>query len=484
MNDFAADKKKRKILIPSLVLVGVVLVGGFVLSKAGLDKALVKQKLDESIVNIQERARERGRDVAITYGDVEVAGNLLNKHVVVQKLVVTVKQVNRAPMTPGQTAKIDSVIISTDEMAIYPRSADLSSATFSLAKPINVAGENAPDKSLLKMESNTPIAVTVSQKTENNVPYTVVSHDSPTQIVMTYLHEEKAEGTEDATPTMTPVYQTMTMNVEAGSGFESKSATDGSGLGVANTHYKKITFVPQHQPDNVIEIAGITSSFSNSINEKKLNEVKVTNSIGPITAKPELLPYAPILINVDFAFEGAGPNQPADAAAANASAPAQPKDVTITLNKLEISTKDSALSANANFVASPTDILPVGSGQIKLTNVPFVITELRKNHLLTADVEARYFPLVELVAGAPIATLQDLDIPVKRDRGGAFQIGKTTFESCLQQCFSRRCKLNQVRGSNDYSGTGRGCSGNARSSRSQWRSSSIACSGSAITCGG
>lgn len=429
MNDATSLKKKRKFLIPAVVAVVAVLVAGFVISKAGLDKALVKQKLDESIVTLKERGRAQGRDIDIQYGDLEVAGTFLDKRVIVYKPVLTIKPLNRAPLTPGQAAKPDSLIITTDELAIYPRAVDLSSATFSLEKPINFAAENEPEKSLLKMESNAPLAITATQKTVGGTPHTVLTHTPPSEVTLTYLHEEKASGTEDATPTVTPVYETMLVKIEPGSSFESDSATDGSGLGTMVTNYKKVTLVPQQAPDTQIEIAGITSSYSNVLNEKKLNVVHAKSDIGPITAKPEVLPYAPIAFSMDFAFEGAAAKAPtAEAAAVNASTPTEPKEVTLTLNKLEFTTKDAALNANAHFVASPTDILPVGTAEVKLTNLPFVLEELRKNNILNAQNESRYLPLVELVAGAPIAGIKDLDVPIKRERGGAFNIGKTTFE--------------------------------------------------------
>jgi hypothetical protein len=420
-------KKKRKLLIPALAVVGGVLVVGFVVSQAGLDKALVKQKLDESILAIKEKGRAQGRDIDITYGDLEVAGTFLDKRVIVHQPVLTVKPLNRAPLAPGAVAKPDSLVITTDEMAIYPRAVDLSSATFSLAKPVNFAAENDPEKSLLKVEASSPLAVTVSQKTVDGVAHTVTQHTAPATLTLTYLREETATGTEDATPQVNPVYSTLLVNIAQGSTIESDSATDGSGLGHAAIDFGKISLVPQTAPETAIEIAGVHSAWSNVLNEKKLNVVSAKSDIGPTTANADVLPYAPIAFGMDFVFEGAAPKT-APALAAAAGEPTPPQESTITLNKLSFTTKDSSLSAHANFVASPTDILPVGTAELKLTNVPFVLTELRKIGLLNAQTEARYIPLLEQIAGAPIASLTDLEVPIKRERGGSFNIGKTTFE--------------------------------------------------------
>ena len=83
-------KKKRKLVLPIAAVIVALSVGGFLASRAGLDKALVKQKLDEAIAQVKEQGRAKGRDITITYGEIDVVGSFASKHVVVHDPVITV----------------------------------------------------------------------------------------------------------------------------------------------------------------------------------------------------------------------------------------------------------------------------------------------------------------------------------------------------------------------------------------------------------
>lgn len=414
-------KKKRKLLLPVAIGVLAILVIGFFVSRAGLDKALVKQQLDATIATIQERARTQGRDVKITYGDIEIAGGVMDKRVVVHSLALRVRPLEPSPMAPDMKAPAsDSMVVTSDEMVIYPKSMDLSSALYSLPKPLNFVTEDAPEKSLMKIEASSPIEVTLTQTTKNGVPHLAVSHVAPSKIDMTYLIEQKAEGVEDKAPVLTPVYDVMTLNIGSGK-IDTDTTMDGSNMGSVTAHYKDITLTPKSAPEGVISINAIKAEWSNLANGNDTNTVRTVAEVGPITGPADLLPLAPIQFGLDFAFVG-HIDHPGDAP------DAEFPESTITLSKMDFTSKETNFTAKGEFSSKPGDIMPNGSAQVKWTNVPYAIGALKKYRILVEGSERFYVPILEQITGQSFAEIKELDVAVERQPNGSFKVGKTTFE--------------------------------------------------------
>ncbi len=414
--------RKKKWLLPAVIVIVIIVAAGFFISQAGLDKALVKQKVDEYIAALKENGRAHGRLVEVTYSDLEVVGSFASKHVVVHNPSLSIKPLNEEPIVPGHEHKTDSLVITSPELVIYPTAMDLSALRISLPQPINFAGADAPEKSLLKVTSSTPIEAAIAQKTENGVPHVTFTHMPPASLDLNYLREQQANGAEDAAPTLVPVYDTLHMDIAAGSSVATDFASDGSSVGRGDIVYKQITMTPQSAPNAIITIAGIEAHWSNTLGDKKLNTVNMTVNIGPITAAPDVLPQAPINLALDVTFVGAMPATP------NAMAASDVPDPTVTLKKLLLSTKDASFGAAANFTASPSDILPVGTATLTFTNMPFIHEQLQKRGILNADNEGWIGGVIEQITGTPFDQLKDVEVPIERTHGGAFKIGKSTFE--------------------------------------------------------
>ncbi|MES2984812.1 MAG: DUF2125 domain-containing protein [Pseudomonadota bacterium] len=417
-----APKKKRGLVLPVAALIVVIAVGGFVASRAGLDKALVKQQVDNFIVQMKERGRAQGRDIDITYGDLEVVGSFASKHVVIHNPAMAVKPIERKPAVPGAQKKIDAVVVTTPTLAIYPRAVDLSSLRIQLAEPINVAAEEAPEKSLLKVTSNVPLQFDVSKTTKENVEYTDVAYESPSQMDFVYLREEQAKGEEEKTPSLVPVYDTLHIATAQGSGMSSSMAGDASGLGKANINFKDLVITPQAAPEGAIKIAEVTADWSNALNEQKLNVISMTSKVGPVTSDNTAAPYLPVTLQLDATYEGTLPKTPEAIAASKA------QESLLKLKMFSLTTKDASLSATADFTASAADVLPVGKATITLTNTPYVLAELHKQGVLNEANTALMGTVLQLVTATPLDQLKDATIPIERARGGAFKIGQTTFE--------------------------------------------------------
>ncbi len=415
-------KKKRGLMVPIVAGILVLVLIGFFASRAGIDKALVKEQLDHFIAQMKERGRAQGRDIDITYGDLEVVGSFASKHVVVHNPIMTIKPLQRATYKPGDQKVTDALRVSTPTIEIYALAMDLSSMRFEAAQPIDFADADVPEKSLLKIKGNVPFLLTVSQTSHSDVPYVETHYQSPNQIELTYLREQQAAGEEDKAPTVVPVYETMQVAVAQGSGVDSSIAADKSGLGEVKMNYKDIVITPQAAPEGAVKIAEITGGWSNALNDKKLNVVHTLLKAGPVTSEAKDAPYLPIMLDMDATYEGAMPNKP------EAIASIQSPESVITLKKFSLTTKDANLTATADFNASASDMLPVGKANIALTNVPYVIGQLKTHGLLAPQTELMVGHVLQLATGTPVEQLHDVTIPIERERGGAFKIGQTTFE--------------------------------------------------------
>ncbi|MDX2095452.1 MAG: DUF2125 domain-containing protein [Alphaproteobacteria bacterium] len=418
----ATPAKKRSVLIPLLGIILFIAVVGFFASRAGLDKARVKQHLDDFIAHVKESGKAQGRDIEITYGELEVVGSFAAKHVVVHDPVFTIQPSERSPVPEGQAPAIDALRVTTPTLEIYPEVLDVSALRVQLPDPINFAGMETPETSLLLVKSNLPLTLTIGHKTVDGVPYTDMKYQSPSEIALTYLREHQVKGEEDTTPQVVPVYETLTLAMAQGSGFTSSIAADASGLGRVNADMRDIVLTPQAAPEGAIKIAQITGEWSNLLNDKKLNVMHAALKAGPVTSDNTAAPYLPVTLDMDATYEGAVPKN------AEAIASIQSPESVMTLTQFSLTSKEASAKATASFTANADDVLPVGSANIAFVNAPFILAEMRKYGLLNENNEGMVNQLLLLLTGTPVEQLTDVVIPIERARGGAFKIGQTTFE--------------------------------------------------------
>lgn len=417
----ASQKKlSRRILVGTMLVLVLIAGSAVVASKAGLDKALVRQQLDSIAVQMRDRGKIQGRDVTFTYGDIEVKGGFSNRYAEIRDPKIQIKPLEAEGFVAPE--KPQSLIISSPVLEVHPEASNLSAMRLALPQPINFATIEAPDQSLLKITASEPLAVNYARDEKDDVPYTNWSFKAPAELKLTYLHEQEATGVEDQTPTITPVYETLVVTMEKGEG-ELSVQRDNAGLGQGMLEMKSIAITPEAAPEQGrVTIAQIISQWSNQRNERNLNVVNSSFSVDRIEAAPELLPYAPVSMALDVTYEGAMPSTPEEMAAIESDESA------FKLKTFSLTTKDAKFNATADFVASSEDRLPVGIANVTITNVPYIIGELKKYKLVDAGREQMVASILQQVTGTPYGELKDVVIDVERARGGSFKIGKTTFE--------------------------------------------------------
>lgn len=420
--ELAAKRKStsRRIVIGTLAVLVLIAAAGILASKTGLDRALVRQQLDAIAAQMKARGASQGRDVSFTYGEVEIAGNFSNRHAVIHDPVLAMQPLENEQFQKPEDAK--SLRITSPVMEIYPEAANLQSMRIELPQPIDVTSIEEPTKKLLTIATNTPLALRYANTTRASLPVAHWQFKAPAETKLTYLREQVAQGQEDQTPTLTPVYETLVMNMDSGEG-ELSMQRDHSGLGEGSLDLKNIRIAPQSAPkEGLVTINQVLSHWSNQRNEQNLNIVNSSFLIDKIDADPNLLPYAPISASAEVIYEGAIPTTQEELASIES------KETAFKLKTFNITTRDASFTASADFVANPEDRLPVGMANVTVTNLPFIIGELKKYSLLSDDREAIIASLLQQVTGTPYGEMKDVVVDVQRSRGGSFKIGKSTFE--------------------------------------------------------
>lgn len=423
-------RKTRRIIIGTALVVVLIAGAALVASKAGLDKALVRQELDLIAAQLKQRGAAQGRDVAFTYGAVDIEGGISDRHAVVHDVKLQMKPLQQAGVPPKEgDDEPRSLVITSPVLEITPKSPNLAAFEIALPEPLTFTTVEEPEKTLLTMTNATPLAVSYASTKKEGAPVTHWQFTAPKGTKLTYLREQQAEGVEDQTPTLKPIYETLAVDMEKGEG-ELTLYTDQSGLGQGMLELKAITLTPEAAPEGKMTIDQVVSQWSNQRNEKKLNIVNSSFAIDNVQADPKFLPYSPISVAMDVTYEGAMPTTQEEMAAMES------QESAFKLKTFSISTKDATVNASADFVANTEDKLPVGIANVTVTNLPFIVGELKKYKLMDENKEQLLAALLQQVTGTPYGELKDVVVDVNRSRGGSFKVGKSTFEELFAALLS------------------------------------------------
>ncbi len=411
-------KISKKLLL--IILTVVVLVIAVVLLGSGVDRDQLQKQVDAFAESLHDSAEKHGRDITFTYREITVEGWIANRHGVIHDPKIVSKPLNG-------DAK-DSLVITTPIAEIYPKSADLSAIELQLSQPLEFTTEDAPEKKLLTIKANAPLTWQFAQTQENKVDYLDVTHPVATRLELTYLREQQAHGVEDETPQLVPIYKDLIITAAEGGSIRSHISNDERKLGTMVVDVRDVHLFPKDVPNGAMIIAEISIQASNAINDKNRQISSVKLHCGDLSASPSMIPYMPISLRVDASYDRAAGG---DSVASDAS---------IKLTEFMLSTLKSKLSAQADFTAHANDFMPQGTANITLTNLPYVLKELRNRAAIEEKDEAFITPIVEKISGQKLAEIADLVVDINRPQGGSFTIGKSTFEELFALALSGAMK--------------------------------------------
>lgn len=420
LNPPAAEKKKKstlaKFVLPVILVIAGVAALGYFASKAGLDKALVKREVDAWIERSKQHAAAEGYELSITYSDVSIEGGLTDGHARISDMtIITV------PTAEGKAGE-NSVTLTTAEVNLEPRSANLRNVDVVLPKPVRLfEGTNAHET--IALSANEPLTFEVKQIDRRGKAYNRIAHSFPDVVELRLLAGKDAAGKEEETPDLTPRYDVLNIVLD-GEG-QVTTSNERSDIGDSELNLRNIVVTPVGHEEGTVKVAGFRSVWSNELNENNLNVINAELALEDVTANPEFLPYAPINANLKLHFEGAMPSTPEEFASIRT------QQTAFKLSEFSFFTKDAGISATADMVASSEDILPVGMANLSLTNVQEWRKILKETNALNDKDEQVINTLFIRIAGETLPAAKDVSIDIQRAREGSFQIGHITFEELL-----------------------------------------------------
>lgn len=411
MNDTAtapvAPKSSRKFFLP--VVIAIIAIGaiGYLASKMGLDRALVKESVDHFAADLQSSSNDT---LNFSYKDIKIEGGWSDRHAVLIE--------PKLEQSPQGLESEEKIIYTTEAALLYAGSSDLSSLKIVLPHPIK--GYKAQDTSgevSLTVTQRTPFEIEAEQVTINGKPFIASEIKIPDSLLVDGPQSERGEAWNQFTVSSKP--GALVKNTHS-------TAPDApQGLGSTEIMIEELVLTPENNAEGAISVAKVASNYSNSQTKSGSSSVAVTADVGPITGSASALPYGPIHFTMDMKYEGLLSSAPEDFANDTTN------EKSLKLETFNLKAKDAALYATADFVSGAKDVLPVGTANITIENAPFILDELRKNGVLDQKNEAMLSAVTQQITGKKLGEEKDVSIDVKRVRDGAFQIGNTTFEELM-----------------------------------------------------
>ncbi|MFN8930213.1 MAG: hypothetical protein ACK5WQ_07625 [Alphaproteobacteria bacterium] len=422
MDTYSSSSKKKfslkKFILPVFLLVVAIGVGTYFASKAGLDKALFKQALDTWIEQSEKRAAADGLDLSIAYDEVTIAGGFITRHAIIHNLRVTQTTLQQTPT---------KVVYRTAVVKFLPNSHDFKNFTLQLPAPLEKI-ENGQGDVSASLVSETPLVIEVRPMTLNGENYQQIRHKLSPKITIKHLVGQEAIGAEEATPSLTPRYESIEITSE--NGIMNYLANDKTMLlAQASFAADNIRIVPIGNEQKTISIAAISSNFEDNLNPKKNNKMTLDFSLDNLVANDEYIANTPISLMVNFAYVGAKPETPEQLAAAT------PQQTSFKLSNFALHTKAAKLDATADFVTSSDDILPVGTATVTMTDLPAwrkILADAQLSDIKTEEVANTF--LLRTV-GERLVDATDVTLDINRARGGTFEVGKVTLEEVMAIVF-------------------------------------------------
>ncbi len=407
----------KRIILGIFILLLLIGGGAYVASRFGLDKALVTQQLDGWIARAEEKAKEEGVKLDIAYDSITLAGGFTDRHAIIRNLRVTVGG-QGMPYEPQETRTYR-----TAEMQFFPRSHDMQDFSLRLPAPLEMT-ENQDEHPTMTLISDTPLAFEVEQMTRADGEYYEVTHPLPALVTLRYFAGQEASGEEEATPELSPRYDAVKIEQQGGV-FRYLANKEDSAIGTTEFRAENIRVIPVGMEQETVKIAGLSLDYRNQINAEKKNDVTVDISLDNLSAAEEYLPHTPFSAKIAFAFEGALPETPEQLAATGN------RETAFKLEDFSLHTKDANIDATADFITKGDDILPIGTATVTFTNIPSWRNFMKDYELITAPTEELINTILLRTADTRLVDAGDVTLNIQRVRGGAFEIGNSTFEEVL-----------------------------------------------------
>lgn len=406
------SKSPRKYVWIAAGIILAVGVAGYVASKLGLDRALVKEAVDNFAANLQASSHDT---LSFTYQDIKIAGGLTDRHAVIIG--------PKLEQSPEGLESAQKITYTTEEAVLYPTSSDLSALKIELAKPIKgYKGSDVEGEAAMTAIPRIPFVIDATQKRIKGNSFIESRISIPDSLLIDGPQSERGKPWNQFTVSLKPGAYVVNLH--------SPEADAPEGLGKTEIVLDDVKLTPEHDAEAAITIAKVHTHYENMQADDGGSQVTVTADVGPVTGSEKTLPYGPIELALSLSYDGLLSSAPQDFANQQ-----EEGEKSLKLKTFSLKAKDSALYATADFVSGAKDVLPVGTANVTIENVPFILQELRAQHALDQKNEVILAAITQQVTGKPLGEAKDVSVDIKRVRDGAFQIGNTTFEELAAVVF-------------------------------------------------
>lgn len=411
MNTQTTPKNSRSFILPViLVILGVAAVGYFA-SKAGLDKALVQQQVDSWILAREAQAKQQGYYLDISYENLKFEGPLSERYLVLENPQVVVA--SAAPDALDAPAS-EVFRVSTKRALLHPLAMDLSQFRIELPDALQgFTDKNSPEPAIT-VSANTPLMIQAEKHEEKSGDSMQFQHYLPNEWTLVFAGEPK---------------ETYVLSLAEGGVFTSTVGLANHATGQATIALNEVAIrtADAKEKTALFNASKLEGTWKNE--EEKAGIVNYSSVFSLSEASGEAFSaLSPFNLRWNVSVETNNTTDKKGDVAESA----------LKLREFTLEGKDAAINANADFVSSQQDILPVGMASINIKNLTQIRKILAEQKILTARDEVLMDTLISRITGKALNQSDDVTIDITRVREGAFQIGKITFEEALTLFLSQK----------------------------------------------
>ncbi len=414
--------KLRKFLLIALAVVG--LGGGavFFFSKQGLSEAVLSKLLDDWIADQEMQAKAEGTEVDLRYQSITLKGGLTEQTVEIDNPSIMIAETGLSIADSADRAKE----ISTKRLLLYPQGVNLENVRIELPDPLNVTyqGQQHP---VFTFAPNTPLMVSVKKEVEGTSEFMVVNHYFPTQWKITHLKEQEAGGLEDATPVLTPTYESFTLSAAEGGRYYSRMLKDGT-LGEGNLALASVA-IADEAGQEVFSLKDVKSTWKGAIEQGTMQQ-HFTLALADIEygdSLPELAPYAPQSLAID----------------ASLSAPegdVSGQTMKLNLSQMKLAIGNASLSLTGNLETKEGEMLPLGQLDASVSGLSALLAQLQRDGVVDAAAVKSVQDTANQIGGGKADLSGEFAFSITRQPGAGMMVGKAPLENLLATVLSSAFK--------------------------------------------
>lgn len=393
MNAFSSKNQNTRLRV-----VGIAVVVGSIAFVLFSGQGTISQKaVEDSLKRFNDYvavdSAKSGKEGSFTYGQIEMKGFLLNRYALVHDISLEIKK----------QSLLESVAwsLSSPEMNVVSDPMSSRRLYYVFEKPIEIKKNGNAEATVTFSE---PLQYGQLESRRNNNRYLVQSFKLPSSITITPTQGKgNVVVTYDANPTV-----------------EMRSSLEKPGRHAKYEFHNIAVTSAEEKPLSV-------GALKSELNEKTDNDNVVQGSYTlNVNAFQTPSITKPCDVNADIAYTG---DQPLLKLMGYISSSAESA---VNVKQSGLFCPDFKVTATGQLTRSPEDPLPSGQLTLKIDEVK----QFLASPILSDQVKSVIGQVLVKVTGQPLDSLNNIELPLKREKNGTFYIGDVTFEEIATSLLS------------------------------------------------